>query len=121
MQRARGVIGYANDLHVRRLRGVANRIAFLLLDAPGGSSTEAPISLVQHRRMSCMHREHATSHVGQYGRRRTKLDNRLRTLKVGAPPPGANESRMKLDRRFCIAPMMECPSCRKITLNINCL
>ena len=54
-----------------------------------------------------MHREHATSHVGRYGRRRTKLDNRLRTPKVGAPPPGANESRMKLDRRFCIAPMMD--------------
>jgi hypothetical protein len=26
-----------------------------------------------------------------------------------------------LDRKFCIAPMMECSSCRKITLNINCL
>src|SRR5262249_21165533 len=85
--RCRGVNGYANDLHVRPcgLQQGGNRITFLLLDVPRGSSTEAPISLVQHRRMSCMHREHATSPVGEYGRRRTKLDNGLRTPELDAP------------------------------------
>jgi len=30
----------------------------------------------------------------------------------GCPAAGGERSRMKLDRRFCIAPMMECSSCR---------